>query len=118
MAELETALAAILAEARTQVAAGREPNVASLETRIATASLATPRESTSSRLLPDASSVRSCPSVEPAPVLVATPHPGRNLLHRAAVGSPCGRNRPSRAHSTSVEPRARVTSSSGMLFQR
>jgi hypothetical protein len=37
MEELETALAAILADARAQVAAGREPNVASLETRIATA---------------------------------------------------------------------------------
>src|SRR5215216_5956640 len=37
MAKLETALAAILAEARAQVAAGREPNVAGLEARIATA---------------------------------------------------------------------------------
>src|SRR6188472_1603379 len=37
MEELATAQAAILADARAQVAAGREPNVASLATRIATA---------------------------------------------------------------------------------
>ena len=37
MRELATALAAILAEARAQVAAGREPNVAEFEARIATA---------------------------------------------------------------------------------
>jgi hypothetical protein len=37
MAEIERALAAILAEARAQVAAGREPNMAGLEARIATA---------------------------------------------------------------------------------
>jgi hypothetical protein len=37
MAELESVLAAILAEARAQVAAGREPNMAGLEARIATA---------------------------------------------------------------------------------
>ena len=37
MAELESALATIVAEARAQVAAGREPNVARLEARIASA---------------------------------------------------------------------------------
>jgi hypothetical protein len=37
MAELESVLAAILADARAQVAAGREPNIAGLEARIATA---------------------------------------------------------------------------------
>jgi hypothetical protein len=37
MAELESVLAAIVAEARAQVAAGREPNMAALEARIATA---------------------------------------------------------------------------------
>ena len=37
MANLESALAAIVAEARAQVAAGREPNMDALEARIATA---------------------------------------------------------------------------------
>src|SRR5215204_1748704 len=37
MAELETVLAAIVAEARAHVAAGREPNLAALDARIATA---------------------------------------------------------------------------------
>src|SRR4051812_26760386 len=37
MAELETTLAAILAEARAQVAAGSDPNTVGLEARIATA---------------------------------------------------------------------------------
>jgi hypothetical protein len=95
MAELERTLAAILAEARAQVAAGRELNTAGLEARIATAvrrarsagdaAAVDDLEASARRKLEGIASVRRARALlarEPEPAPVARPRPGRSVALR------------------------------------